>query len=78
MASISDEIEAYASFRPMLERDHFAEWVIVYEGTLHGTYASFEAAAAEAVKEFGRGPYLIRQVGVPTPPLPASVLHGLS
>ena len=40
-----------------------------------GVYDAFETAAKEAVGHFGRGPYLIRQVGAPPVVLPASVMY---
>lgn len=75
MSTITEEIAAYDAMRERLERDHFGEWVVIHDQQLASTHASFDAAAAAAVARFGRGPYLIRQVGVPHPPLPASVLY---
>ena len=72
---LSSEISAYERFRDMLEMDHFGEWVVVHNEELVGTYPSFEAAAQDAVQNFGRGPYLIRRVGDPPITLPASVLY---
>ena len=71
---LSDNIEVYEAMRNKLETDHFGEWVLVYGKELIGTYPDFESAADVAVPRFGRGPYLIRQIGVPPPPLSASVL----
>ena len=39
---------------------------------LVGLYDTFDAAAADAVKRFGSGPYLMRQIGAPPVTLPAS------
>lgn len=75
MASLKKEIAAYENMRSDLEIDHFGEWVLVHDEELVGTYESFEAAAIEAVPRFGRGPYLIRQIGAPPITLPASVLY---
>ena len=38
-----------------------------------GVYATFAAAGRVAVRRFGRGPYLIREIGAPPLILPASV-----
>jgi hypothetical protein len=38
-------------------------------------YDAFDAAAKVAVQRFGRGPYLIRQIGAPPIVLSASVLY---
>lgn len=75
MGVLSNEINAYEEMRDFLETDHFGEWVVVFDEKLAGTYGSFEAAAEDAVRKFGRGPYLIRQVGAAPITLPASVLY---
>ena len=75
MALLSNEIAAYEEMRDILEVDHFGEWVVVHNEQLVGTYDDFEAAAEEAVRQFGRGPYLIRQVGASPMSLPASLLY---
>ena len=61
---IAEEIAAYEKMRDDVEAKHLNEWVVVYKGELIGTYIDFQEAAAEAIERFGRGPYLIRQVGV--------------
>ncbi len=75
MAVLSKEIAAYERMRETLEAESFGMWVVVYEERLVGRYASFENAAESAVQRFGRGAYLIRQVGAPPPTFPASLLH---
>ena len=75
MALLSNEIAAYEEMRDVLEVDHFGEWVVVHNEQLVGTYDDFETAAEEAVRQFGRGPYLIRQVGASPMSLPASLLY---
>ena len=77
MAEIDREIEAYEAMRSKLEADHMAKWVLLHNRELVGVFDSFEAAAEEAVKRFGGGPYLIRQVGAPPVVLPASVMYHL-
>lgn len=74
MTTLDSQISAYEEMRDTLETDHFGQWVVFHDGTLIGTYESFQDAAEEAVRCFGRGPYLIRQVGAPPVRLPASVL----
>lgn len=75
MAELKQEIAAYENMRIDLEAAHLGKWVIVHDRKLFGTYEKFEQAAAAAVHEFGRGPYLIRQIGAPPVTLPASVLY---
>jgi hypothetical protein len=75
MAALDVEISAYDSMREQLEGEHMGKWVLVHDRQLVGVYDSFDAAAQEAVKRFGSGPYLIRQVGAPPVTLPASVMY---
>jgi len=75
MTDLTDEIAAYDAMRSELETKYLGKWALVRDRRLVGTYDSFEAVAAEAVSQFGRGPYLIRQVGAPPMTLPASVMH---
>ena len=75
MAGLSKELAAYAEMRDYLETDYLGQWVVVHSGELVGTYGTFEKAADEAVRKFGRGPYLIRQVGAGPITLPAGVLY---
>ena len=74
MTTLDSQIAAYDQMRDVLETDHFGEWVVFHGGQLIETYESFQDAAEDAVRRFGRGPYLIRQVGEPPVRLPASVL----
>ena len=73
MTTLSSQIVAYEEMRDVLEVDHFGKWVVFYDEDLIDTYESFEEAAEDAVRRFGRGPYLIRQAGAPPVRLPASV-----
>ena len=75
MTTLSSQIAAYEEMRDVLEVDHFGKWVVLYGGELVDTYESSEEAAVDAVSRFGRGPYLIRQVGAPPVRLRASVWY---
>ena len=75
MAKLKEEIAAYEEMRGDLELDHYGEWVVIYNKKLVGAYGSNEKAAEEAAKRFGRGPFLIRQVGDYPLALPTSVLY---
>ena len=77
MADIDKELAAYEEKRAELEAQHMGKWVLIRGGTLVGVFDSMEAAAKDAVERFGRGPYLIRQVGAPPVTLPASVMWHL-
>jgi hypothetical protein len=72
---IDDDIAAYEALRQQLESDQMGKWVLIRNRELVAVFDSFEAAADEAVRRFGRGPYLIRQVGAPAVTLPASVMY---
>jgi hypothetical protein len=75
MSELKDEIAAYDTMRPELEAKSLGKWVLIHNRELIGTYDSFDEAAKEAVHRFGRGPYLIRQVGAPPVSMPASVMY---
>jgi hypothetical protein len=75
MAEIDNEITAFEAMREKLESEHMGKWVLLRESKLIGIYDSFEAAAEVAVQQFGRGPYLIRQIGAPPVSLPASLMY---
>lgn len=71
------DISAYEKQRQELEQKHMGKWVLFHDQKLVAIHDSFEAAADEAVRLFGRGPYLIRQIGAPPVILPASVMYRL-
>lgn len=75
MAEIDTEIIAYEKMREKLETEHMGKWVLLHQEKLVNIYNTFDAAAEDAVRQFGRGPYLIRQVGAPPVTLPASVMY---
>ena len=75
MAVLETEIAHYESMRADLEKEHDGEWVVIHDEELVGTYESFEKAGSEAVRRFGRGPFLIRKIGAPPITLPASVQY---
>jgi len=75
MSELQNEIAAFDKERDQLELEHSGEWVLFHGGARIGVYESFEQAAEDAVRKFGRGPYLIRQIGAPPIVLPASVVY---
>lgn len=77
MTDLDREIAAYDKLRADLENQHMGDWIIVFDEKLIGVFSSFDDAAKEAVQKFGRGPYLIRQVGAPPITMPASVVYHL-
>ena len=75
MSTLSLEITAYEGMQKKLEVDFLGMWALVHDETLIGKFDSFEDAAAHAVTNFGRGPYLIRKIGSPPVTLPVSVMY---
>jgi hypothetical protein len=75
MDEIDKNIAAYEKAQGELEKADTGKWVLFHRSKQVGIYGSFEDAAEEAVKKFGAGPYLIRQVGAPSLTLPVSVVR---
>ena len=63
MTTLNDEIAAFDGSKACLETEHLGKWVVFHSCELAGIYPTMEQAAADAVRRFGAGPYLIRQVG---------------
>ena len=78
MSDLRDEISAYERIRTDLELTRIGEWAVVHGGQLVDTFQEFQDAADEAVRRFGRGPYLIRQIGAPQITLSASLMYNLA
>ena len=74
MSDLKTNIAAFEAMKNSLALDHTGKWVVFHDDKHIGTYDSFDAAARDAVEKFGRGPYLIRQVGVESVTLPASIM----
>ncbi len=75
MLELSRQIAAYEKMQPALEMDHFGKWAVFYDEKLVDTYESVEVAIDNASLRFGRGPYLIRQIGAAPISIPASLLY---
>jgi hypothetical protein len=73
--NINEDIIAYESLKENLEADHMGEWALVHNRELVSLFQTFEKAAEAAVEQFGRGPYLIRQIGAQPVVLPASIMY---
>ncbi len=75
---LEKEIAVYDRERERLEREHRGKFVLIRGASIVGTFDTFEAAADEAVRRFGRGPYLIRHVADEKLGLSPAVLFGLT
>ena len=71
---LETEIRTFEARKADLEKTYPGKFVIFKGADFIGAWDTMNAAAGEAIKMFGRGPYLIRQVGAPSPNLPASVM----
>ncbi len=71
---LDNDIKKFTEMSKVLNRYHAGKFILIFEGEFIASFNNFENAARHAVKYFGRGPYLIRQVGAPTEmKMPASV-----
>lgn len=82
VATLAQNIKAYEERKDEMESEHRGKWVIFYDGDYVDDFDDFQDAAMLAIRNWGRGPYLIRLVGereavIPTAVLPGSV-HGAS
>jgi len=75
MADLDQGIAAFEGMSEGFEARHMGKWVLIHDLKLTDIYESLESGAEDAVRKFGRGPYLIRQVGAPPVVLPASVMY---
>ena len=75
MPELEIEKATYDRHKEDFHRDHKLEWVVIHGDQVVGFFGEFQQAAETAVERFGRGPYLIRQIGAPIEPLPASLLY---
>lgn len=78
MDKIDKDIKEYNKMREDLEIRHMGKWVLIHDCNLIKVYDSFESAAEDAVAKFGKGPFLIRQVGAPPITLSASVMYNIT
>ena len=76
--TLDREIAVYERERERLEREHRGKFVLVRGDEIVGTFDTFQAAADEAVRRFGRGPYLIRRVFDEKLGISPAVLYGLT
>lgn len=74
MPHLEKDLAAFTKMKAELETHHLGKWVVFHDGALIDSFDTFDSAASEAVRRFGGGPYLIRQVGAPEFTLPASVV----
>ena len=73
---LDNDIKKFCEMSDELNQYHADKFILVFEGRFISSFDTFDNAARYAVKNFGKGPYLIRQVGAPTEmSMPASVKY---
>ena len=75
VATLMENIESYESMLGKLETELWDEWVVFYDRELVKIGESFQEVAEFALVNYGRGPYLIRQVGEPPITLPSYAIY---
>ena len=75
VATLQENIARYDAIKEELEQECLGQWIVIYDCELIGSFEDFQDAAETAVTRFGRGPYLIRRVGVERPSLPVSLMY---
>ena len=72
------EIAVYDRERERLEREHRGKFVLILGDEIVGIFDTFQVAADEAVRRFGRGPYLIRHIPEEKLGISPAVLYNLT
>jgi hypothetical protein len=75
VAALDVELTAYMREALSLEATHMGRWVVFRGPDRIGIYETLEAAARDAVAQFGHGPYLIRQIGAAPIVIPVSFAY---
>ena len=73
--TLTENIAAYERMQEFLEADKLGKWVVFFDGQLAGEFQECHEAIEFSAEKWGRGPYLIRQVGSPPFTVPASVQY---
>lgn len=67
MDELTQEYAFYESKREEFEAAHTGKFVLIKRDEVVGTYDTLDDALRVAVKRYGRGPYLIEEIGLPQP-----------
>ncbi len=71
------EYAVYEDKRAELEAEFMGKWVVICGDDFLEVYETFQVAADQAAQKFGRGPYLIEEIGRDhAARLPTSVMYG--
>jgi hypothetical protein len=75
--SLEQELATLDREKDRLEKEHRGKFALIRGDEVIGTFDTFDAAAEEALRRFGQGPYLIRQIGEESMSLPPALAYGL-
>lgn len=74
--TLDKDIKAFEKMKAELMQHYLGKFVVIHNEKLVGVYDNFNKAAEEALRQFGKGPYLIRQVNdIDNVRIPASVAY---
>ena len=77
--ALEKNLKAFHRKKDEMERHYMGKWVLFYEGEFINSFDTLDNVASEAIRRYGRGPYLIKEVGDPDEmKLPASVMFGVA
>ena len=76
MDELTQEYAVYETKREELEAAHFGKYVLIKRDEIVGTFETLDDALRVAVKRFGRGPYLIEEIGLPVPEMVLPISYG--
>lgn len=75
--ALDRNLAAFGRDMEKMKLHHMGKWVLFYDGRFIDAFDTLDNVASEAVKRYGRGPYLIKQVGAPSEMrMPSSVMFG--
>lgn len=77
-ATLNENIKAYEAVQAEMEQHHMHKYVVFYNCQFIDAFDDFNNAMEDAAARYGRGPYLIREVGGGPIRLPASLTYRLA
>jgi hypothetical protein len=62
---LAADVRAFEQFREQLEREHFDEFALFFQGEFVGVFPDFNSAGKAALAKSKKGPFLIQRIGSP-------------
>lgn len=75
---LEKEIATFEREKGRLQTEHPGKFVLVHGDEVIDTFDTFDAAASDGLRRFGKGPFLIREVGRENLDISAAVVYGLT